>query len=154
MNMTAEVVIIAEDDDGHARLIEKNLARGGLLNPTLRFRDGQEVLDFLFCRGAGSHRQSDLAYLLLVDIRMPKVDGVEVLRQLKESPDLRKLPIIMLTTTDDPREVERCHQLGCNSYFVKPVDYDKFAEAIQQLGTFLSLVRVPKFNDHPAADHA
>ena len=77
---------------------------------------------------------------------MPKVDGVEVLRQLKAEPDLRKLPVIMLTTTDDPREVARCHELGCNNYIVKPVDYDKFSDATQQLGLFISLIEVPPIN--------
>ena len=145
MNMTEEVVIIIADDDaGHARLIEKNLGRVGLHNPIQRFENGQEVLDFLFRHGTGIHRRSDSAYLLLLDIRMPKVDGVEVLRQIKDDTTLRKLPVIMLTTTDDPREIERCHSLGCNNYIVKPVDYDKFAEAITQLGMFVSLVQVPE----------
>ena len=150
MSMTQEVVIIiAEDDAGHARLIEKNLARVGLHNAIQRFENGQEVLDFLFRRGPGPHRRSETAYLLLLDIRMPKVDGVEVLQQIKNDPALRKLPVTMLTTTDDPREIERCHSLGCNSYIVKPVDYDKFAEAISQLGLFVSLVQVPQINDEP-----
>ena len=146
--MTQEVVIIiAEDDAGHARLIEKNLGRVGLHNPIQRFENGQDVLDFLFRRGPGPHRKTDTAYLLLLDIRMPKVDGVEALRQIKEDPTLRKLPVIMLTTTDDPREIERCHLLGCNSYIVKPVDFGKFAEAIAQLGLFVSLVQIPGIND-------
>jgi CheY-like chemotaxis protein len=148
--MTQEVVIIiAEDDDGHARLIEKNLARVALHNPIQRFENGQEVLDFLFRRGTGPHRRSDTAYLLLMDIRMPKVDGVEALRQIKEDSSLRQIPVIMLTTTDDPREIERCHRFGCNSYIVKPVDYDKFAEAIKHLGLFVSLVQVPEINGTP-----
>ncbi|WP_294400842.1 response regulator [Prosthecobacter sp.] len=148
--MTQEaVIIIAEDDAGHARLIEKNLGRVGLHNPMQRFENGQDVLDFLFRRGPGPHRKSDTAYLLLLDIRMPKVDGVEALRQIKEDASLRKLPVIMLTTTDDPREIEHCHLLGCNSYIVKPVDYDKFAEAIKQLGMYVSLVQVPEINGKP-----
>lgn len=147
MNMTQGVVILAEDDAGHARLIEKNLSRGGLQIPIKRFEDGQGVLDFLFCRGPGPHRLYDTAYLMLLDIRMPKVDGVEVLRQIKADAVLRKIPVIMLTTTDDPREIERCHILGCNSYFVKPVASEEFAGAIMQLARFLSLVRVPMFNE-------
>ncbi|MCX6848435.1 MAG: response regulator [Verrucomicrobia bacterium] len=148
--MTEEVVIIiAEDDAGHARLIQKNLGRVGLHNPIQFFENGQDVLDFLFRRGPGLHRKTDTAYLLMLDIRMPKVDGVEALRQIKEDTFLRKLPVIMLTTTDDPREIERCHLLGCNSYIVKPVDYDKFAEAIKQLGMFVSLVQVPEINGKP-----
>ena len=144
MTVTKEVVIlIADDDAGHARLIEKNLARAGLHNRIERFEDGQEILDFLFGRGAGRKREAGMSYLLLLDIRMPKVDGVEVLRQLKADPELRKIPTSMLTTTDDPREVERCHALGCSNYVVKPVDYEKFAESIKQLGLFISLVEVP-----------
>lgn len=148
--MTKEVVfLIADDDDGHALLIEKNLRRAGLHNPIQRFVDGQQILDFLFRRGPGRQRQTDTAYLLLLDIRMPKVDGVEVLRQTKADPSLRKLPIIMLTTTEDPREVARCHELGCNNYIVKPVDYDHFAETIKQMGVFVSLVQVPDINGKP-----
>lgn len=148
--MSKEVVIlIAEDDAGHARLIEKNLTRVALNNPIRRFENGQDILDFLFRRGAGPHRDVDTPYLLLLDIRMPKVNGVEVLQQVKGDPQLRKMPIIMLTTTEDPREVERCHLLGCNSYVVKPVDYEKFAEAIKQLGLFVTLVQVPDINEQP-----
>ena len=141
------VILVADDDDGHARLIEKNLTRVGLHNEIVRFANGQEILDFLFRRGDGRKRTPDTSYLLLLDIRMPKVDGVEVLRQLKQDPELRKIPVSMLTTTDDPREVERCHSLGCSNYLVKPVDYDKFAEAIKQLGLFISLVQVPGINN-------
>ena len=142
------VILIADDDAGHARLIEKNLERAGLHNGVLRFGDGQEILDFLFRRGPGPRRAADTAYLLLLDIRMPKVDGVEVLSQLKADAELRKVPVLMLTTTDDPREVERCHALGCNNYIVKPVAYDRFAEAIKQLGLFISLVQVPEIERH------
>jgi CheY-like chemotaxis protein len=145
MSATREVVIlIADDDDGHARLIEKNLTRVGLHNKIKRFGDGQQILDFLLGRDPEQRYQADTSYLLLLDIRMPKVDGVEVLRQLKAQPELRKMPVIMLTTTDDPREVERCHALGCSNYVVKPVAYEKFAEAIHRMGLFISLVQVPQ----------
>jgi len=147
VNGKAEVnILIAKDDAGHARLIEKNLTRAGLSNPIVRFDNGQAVLDFLFRRGSGPKRATDVAYLLLLDIRMPQVDGIEVLRQIKQDAELRKLPVIILTTTDDPREVERCHRIGCASYIVKPVDYTKFAKAIEGLGLYLSLVQVPGIN--------
>jgi CheY-like chemotaxis protein len=143
--MSKEVsVLIAEDDDGHAKLIEKNLVRAGLSNPIERFHNGQEVLDFLLGKDPKRKRKPETSYLLLLDIRMPQVDGIEVLRQIKEHQELKKMPVSMLTTTDDPREIERCHALGCNNYIVKPVDYDKFAEAIRQLGLFISLVEVPE----------
>jgi CheY-like chemotaxis protein len=147
MNNALEVLImVAEDDDGHARLIERNLARAGLKNSILRFKNGQEVIDYLFCAGGGPHRKSHAPYLLLLDIRMPQVDGVEVLRRVKQDPELRKIPVIMLTTTDDPREVERCHLLGCSSYIVKPVSYDKFSESIKSMGMYFSLVQVPEIS--------
>ncbi|MDB6140773.1 MAG: response regulator receiver protein [Verrucomicrobiaceae bacterium] len=139
------VILVADDDAGHARLIEKNLRRGGLDNRIERFEDGEQTLDFLLRRGERK-RECDTPYLLLLDIRMPKVDGVEVLRQLKADPELRKMPVIMLTTTDDPREVERCHAIGCSHYMVKPVDYDGFAQAISQLGLFVTLVQIPELN--------
>jgi len=139
-------IIIAEDDDGHAALIKKNLRRAGINNDIVRFADGQQVLDFFFRKGEGPHRTSGDSYLLLLDIRMPKVDGVEVLRQLKEDAELRKVPVIMLTTTDDPREVEHCHLLGCSNYITKPVDYEKFVNTIRQLGLFLTIVKVPAVN--------
>src|SRR5205823_3148324 len=135
--------LIADDDPGHIRLIQKNLSRAGLNNPTQQFENGQQALDFFFGKRNGVSRDSETSYLLLLDIRMPKVDGIEVLRQIKADPKLRNMPVIMLTTTDDPREVGRCHALGCNNYIVKPVDYDKFAEAIKNLGLFISLVEIP-----------
>jgi CheY-like chemotaxis protein len=139
-------IIIAEDDDGHAALINKNLRRAGIENDIIRFADGQQVLDFLFRKGNGPHRKAGDSYLLLLDIRMPKVDGIEVLRQLKTDEELRKIPVIMVTTTDDPREVEHCHLLGCSNYITKPVDYEKFVNAIRQLGLFLMIVQVPAVN--------
>ncbi len=147
MKLKSEVVIlIAEDDEGHAALIIKNLERAGINNRIIHFKDGQETLDFLFFRGGGPHREKGGCYLLLLDIRMPSADGVEVLRQIKEDKDLRKMPIIMVTTTDDPKEVEKCHDMGCSNYVTKPVDYDQFIGVIKQLGLFLLVVEIPKIS--------
>ena len=140
------IVLLAEDDAGHASLIKKNLMRSGISNEVMHFSDGEEILNFLFHRGDGPHRQSGAPYLLLLDIRMPKIDGIEVLKQIKEDAELKKLPVIMLTTTNDPREIERCHVLGCSNYITKPVEYEKFTETIQQLGLFLKIVQIPKLN--------
>lgn len=140
------IVLIVEDDDGHARLIEKNLRRASITNEMLRFTDGQQILDFLFRRGEGRMREHFTPYLLLLDIHIPKLDGVEVLRQIKQDEELRKIPVIMLTTTDDPHEVEICHSLGCSHYIVKPVEYDKFAQILSRLGLFLKIVQVPHIN--------
>jgi CheY-like chemotaxis protein len=137
-------IVIAEDDDGHATLIQRNLERAGLVNGFVRVRDGQEALDCLRGEGAYAGRPVEGPLLLLLDINMPRVDGVEVLRQLKADPRWASLPVIVLTTTDDPREVERCYQLGCSVYVTKPVDYTAFIEAIQRLGLFLQVVRVPR----------
>jgi len=142
-------ILIVEDDEGHAILIRENLEMAGLRNPIRHFRDGQAILDFFFDRsGRALSAHHDGTYLLLLDIRMPKVDGIEVLRRLKSDPGFRKLPVVMLTTTDDTREVERCHALGCNVYIQKPVDFDKFAEAIRRLGLFVSLLLVPPVGIH------
>ena len=140
-------ILIAEDDEGHATLIKRNLRRVGITNPSLHFKDGQEVLDYLFRRGSGPHRQPEIPLVLLLDIRMPKVDGVEVLRQLKHTRELCHIPVTMLSTTDDRREVDRCYKLGCNNYIVKPVDYQKFIQAIRQLGLFLTVVQIPNFGE-------
>lgn len=140
-------ILLAEDDEGHAFLVQQNLKRAGLSNPIEHFPDGQAILDFLFRRGPGRKREATASYLLLLDIRMPKVDGVEVLRQIKADEELRKIPVIMLTTTDDPREVKRCHELGCSVYIQKPVDYERFAEATQRLGLFIALLLVPPVNE-------
>ncbi len=140
------VILIAEDDEGHANLIIKNLERAKLANTIKHFRDGQETLDFLLKQGDGPHRNSNTSYLLLLDIRMPKVDGITILEKLKENSELRKMPVIMITTTDDPHEIERCHMLGCSNYITKPIAYDKFAEVIRRLGLFLLVVEVPDIN--------
>ena len=146
-NMKNEVgIIIAEDDDGHASLIERNLKRSNISNCIIRFRDGEETLNFLFKRGEGPHRKNGNSHLLLLDIRMPKIDGLEVLKQVKEDKELRKMPVIIITTTDDPYEVEKCHSLGCNNYITKPIDYEKFVDAIKKLGLFLHVVEVPTIN--------
>lgn len=141
--MNLPTILIVDDEEGHAVLVRENLAEAGLTNPVEYFRDGQAILDFLFRRGEAGRREDGRSYLLLLDIRMPKVDGVEVLRQVKGHAELRKLPVIMLTTTDDPREVDRCHRLGCSVYIQKPVDYDRFAEAVQRLGWLIKLALVP-----------
>jgi len=140
------IILVAEDDEGHANLIKKNLKRAGIINQVLLFQDGQEILDFLFRKETSLERETGKAYILLLDIRMPKVDGTQVLEQVKADPDLKKLPVIMITTTDDPREIAHCHAMGCSNYITKPIDYENFVNAIRQLGLFLSVVQVPVIN--------
>ena len=133
-------ILMAEDDDGHALLVQERFELVGVRNPIIRFKDGQETWNFL--SGAGSGLEEGKGYLLLLDIRMPGMDGIEVLKRVKEDPRLKTMPVIMLTTTDDPREIKLCYELGCNNYLVKPVEFEKFAEVIKRLGLFLRIVKV------------
>lgn len=145
--MAAEpiLIVLVEDDDGHATLVERNL-KHGLANGLHRLRDGQEALDFVRAHNAQSNLGSSQPMLLLLDIKMPRIDGIEVLRQLKADPRTMMVPVIILTTTDDPREIQRCYELGCSVYITKPVDYQSFVEAITRLGLFLQVVRIPDTN--------
>ena len=137
------VILLAEDDDGHASLIQRNLKRAGVGNQIVRVKDGQEALDYLRGEGGFAGRPVDVPLLLLLDINMPRVDGVGVLKAVRADPRLAKLPVIMLTTTDDPREVDRCYQLGCSVYVTKPVQYQDFVDALTRLGMFLEIIQVP-----------
>jgi CheY-like chemotaxis protein len=142
------IILIAEDDMGHFELVKRHLWLNCAGNDFLHFKDGQEVLDFLFKGGNGvKHGEKD-RYLLLLDIRMPGVDGLEVLRKIKENRELSKIPVIMLTTTDEPSKIERCYELGCSFFMVKPTDYNKFMEMMKDLGVILSLewLKVPSID--------
>ncbi len=132
------LIVLGEDDDGHATLILRNLKRGGLANGALHLRDGQAVLD-AFRRKPGE--TGPMAVLL--DLNMPGVDGVAVLQELKREPATAKVPVVILTTTDDSREVERCYSLGAAAYITKPVEYGAFSEVIQRLAAFLNIVHLP-----------
>jgi CheY-like chemotaxis protein len=137
------MILLAEDDDGHATLVERNLRRAGLANEIVRARDGQEALEYVRCEGKYASRASQGPLLVLMDIKMPRLDGVEALRQLKADKRTERVPVIMLTTTDDPREIQNCYDLGCNIYVTKPVTYEPFVEAIRRLGLLLAIVCVP-----------
>jgi len=139
-------ILMAEDDDGHALLVQQRFESVGITNPVIRFKDGREAWEFLSGAG-GPGAEAGKAYLLLLDIRMPHLDGVEVLRRVKKDPRLKNIPVVMLTTTDDPKEIETCYELGCNSYLTKPVEFEKFAEVIKRLGLFLMIVKVTKLAD-------
>jgi CheY-like chemotaxis protein len=136
-------ILMAEDDDGHALLVRERLERCGLRNEVRRFRDGQEAWEYL---GGALPRGR---YLLLLDIRMPRMDGVELLRRMKADPRLKGIPVIMLSTTDDPAEIARCYQLGCGGYLTKPVDFTTFSETISRLGLYLLMMRVGEAGGTP-----
>lgn len=144
MRRNEMTILMAEDDEGHAYLVKQNLEEAGLTNRIIQVPNGQEALDYIFFRGDYSDRVPTDGLLVLLDINMPLVDGIEVLRRLKADDRTSTLPVIMLTTTDDPREVKHCYELGCSCYLTKPVDYSRFIEAIRRLGLFLSIVEVPR----------
>lgn len=143
--MASELVtiILAEDDDGHAQLVQRNLQRAGLLNGFCRVRDGQELLDWLGSE-TDDHGRMGQGIVVLLDINMPRIDGIEALRRIKANPATQRIPVIMLTTTDDPREIDRCYELGCNVYITKPVEPEAFIDAIRRLGLFLQIVQRPR----------
>jgi CheY-like chemotaxis protein len=142
--MTKPVTIIMiEDDEGHARLIERNIRRSGVNNEILSFSNGTAATDYLFGKdGTGSERKGE-ALLVLLDLNLPDMTGIDILRRVKESQYLKSTPVVVLTTTDDSHEIKRCYELGCNVYITKPVNYESFANAIRQLGLFFSVIQVP-----------
>lgn len=136
-------LLLVEDDPGHARLIERNLRRAHITNEIVVFGDGQEAVDYLFKENGYSGARHAAPLLVLLDLNLPGLDGYQVLGRLKADERTRHIPVIILTTTDDPREIERCYALGCNVYITKPVEYEQFTEAIRKLGLFLSVVKIP-----------
>ena len=138
------LIALAEDDDGTAFLIERNLTRAKFVRSVHRLRDGQDALDFVRCEGIYSGRDRKERILLLLDIKMPRVDGVEALRQLKSDKRTALVPVIMLTSSDNPSEIRTCYELGCNAYVTKPVEYAMFAETLNRLGEILGIVRFPE----------
>ncbi|MCP4697656.1 MAG: response regulator [Gammaproteobacteria bacterium] len=136
-------ILIVEDNPGHARLIEKNLRRSGINNRIIKLENGQEALDLMFGEGdcTGQPRPSPL--LVLLDLNMPVMDGFAVLERMKKSPDTKRIPVIILTTTDEPREIHRCYELGANIYITKPVKYEDFVEAVKAFGSFFEVIAIP-----------
>lgn len=136
-------IIMIEDDEGHARLIERNVRRAGVNNEILHFATGEAALAHLLGPdGTGeAHRRAPL--LILLDLNLPDTTGVEILAKVKSNESLRRSPVVVLTTTDDEREIQRCYDLGANVYITKPVNYESFANAIRQLGLFLAVMQVP-----------
>lgn len=135
-------IIIAEDDDGHAELVRDALVESGIRNSIIRFPDGLQTWKFLEKEALHDMENYNKAFLLLLDINMPEINGVEVLKRIKEHPKLKSIPVVMLTTTDDPDEIDQCYKLGCNIYITKPVDFLKFSEKLRRLGLFLQVIKM------------
>jgi CheY-like chemotaxis protein len=135
-------IVMVEDDEGHARLIERNIRRAGISNVVRHFSDGTSALDYIFNGHDGPCLNGPA--LILLDLNLPDMSGTDILAKIKSAPELKRTPVVVLTTTDDKVEIQRCYDLGCNVYVTKPVDYESFADAIRQLGLFLSVIQVPE----------
>ena len=138
----AVTIIMIEDDEGHARLIEKNIRRAGISNDIRHFGDGTSALSYLFEAPEGPRLNGPA--LVLLDLNLPDMSGTSILEKIKQDDTLHRTPVVVLTTTDDKVEIDRCYDLGCNVYITKPVNYESFSEAIRQLGLFLSVIQVPE----------
>ncbi|MGY4313235.1 response regulator [Bradyrhizobium quebecense] len=136
-------IIMIEDDEGHARLIERNIRRSGVNNEIVPFTNGTEAVHYLFGKDGSAVERKGQALLILLDLNLPDMTGIDILKRVKENKHLKATPVVVLTTTDDSQEIKRCYELGCNVYITKPVNYESFANAIRQLGLFFSVIQVP-----------
>ena len=136
-------ILLVEDDPGHAVLIEKNLRRASITNEIITVYDGQSAVDFLLKRGNLPDGTPEPPLLILLDLNLPVLDGYQVLKTIKQDERTKRIPVIVLTTTDNPSEVMKCYELGCNAYVTKPVEYEAFSKAIQNLGLLVSIIKVP-----------
>ena len=138
-------IVMVEDDEGHARLIERNIRRAGISNDIRHFTDGGSAIQYIFNDNSGPAMNGPA--LVLLDLNLPDMSGTDILARIKSEPRLKRTPVVVLTTTDDKVEIQRCYDLGCNVYITKPVNYESFADAIRQLGLFLSVIQVPEIQD-------
>lgn len=143
-NGTPVRIVMIEDDEGHARLIERNIRRAGVNNEIMPFTNGTDALSYLFGADGSGEASARRHLLVLLDLNLPDMSGVSILEKIKANPHTKRTPVVVLTTTDDQREIQRCYDLGANVYITKPVDYENFAHAIRQLGLFFSVIQVPE----------
>lgn len=137
-------IVMIEDDAGHARLIERNIRRAGVNNEIIPFTNGTDALNYLFGQDGSGEVSAKRHLLVLLDLNLPDMTGVSILEKVKSNPHTKRTPVVVLTTTDDEREIKRCYDLGANVYITKPVDYDNFSNAIRQLGLFFSVIQIPE----------
>jgi DNA-binding response OmpR family regulator len=136
-------IVMIEDDDGHARLIERNIRRAGVTNEIVALESGHAAIEYLLGEDGSGAVNSKRALLILLDLNLPDMSGVDILQKIKTNTHIKRSPVVVLTTTDDEREIQRCYDLGANVYITKPVNYENFAHAIRQLGLFVAVMQVP-----------
>ena len=137
-------ILLAEDSETDAEMTIRALQGKNLTNRLVRVKDGAEALDFIFRRGAYSDRPAGLPKLLLLDLKMPKVDGIEVLREVKSAEETKSMPVVVLTSSAEERDIAASYMLGVNSYIVKPVDFVKFVDEVAKAGCYWVLLnRLP-----------
>ena len=141
-------VLLVEDSDDDAEMTMHSLSAHRLGNRIVRLRDGQEALDYFFLDGGPETTGNGMPKLILLDIKMPKVDGLEVLRQLRGNPETSGLPIVLLTSSAEERDLHQAYELHANSYIVKPVNFEKFVESIREIGMYWLVL-----NSMPADRH-
>ena len=144
MNDRPIEILLVEDNPNDVELALHALKKNNIANRIEVVRDGAEALDFIFCTGAYASRNIDHApKVILLDLKLPKVDGLEVLRQIKSDPRTRAIPVVVLTSSREERDIVESYNLGVNSYIVKPVDFEQFTEAVRQLGLYWLLLNQP-----------
>ncbi|MDX6443900.1 MAG: hypothetical protein QOH71_974 [Blastocatellia bacterium] len=136
-------ILIVEDDPKDVELTLTALEEYNLANEVVVTRDGEEALDYLYCRGNFKMRTSDNPAVMLLDLKLPKVDGLEVLQQIKSDEKLRMIPVVVLTSSREERDMVASYKLGVNAYVVKPVDFHEFVNAIKELGIFWAVINEP-----------
>ncbi|HDY6482466.1 TPA: response regulator [Stenotrophomonas maltophilia] len=137
---TLRTILLAEDSPADAEMAIDSLEEARLANPIVHVEDGVEVMDYLLRRGAFANREEGLPAVLLLDIKMPRMDGLEVLRQIREHEELKRLPVVILSSSREESDLARSWDMGVNAYVVKPVDVDQFFGAVQTLGKFWALI--------------
>lgn len=137
-------IVMIEDDEGHARLIEKNIRRAGVSNKIELFADGSSALAYLLGPDGSGEVSKGHHFLVLLDLNLPDMTGIDILKRIKDNTHLKRVPVVVLTTTDDSREIQRCYDVGANVYITKPVNYEGFANAIRQLGLLFTVIQVPE----------
>jgi len=133
-------ILLAEDNERDVELTLEALEEHHLANEVVVVRDGEEALDYLYKRGSFASRADGNPAVVLLDLKMPKVDGLEVLRTIKTDPQLKNMPVVMLTSSREETDLVRSYDLGVNSYVVKPVDFTQFVDSVRQLGIFWAIV--------------